>query len=62
MLRHLVDENMKGKHANPLAFGDPHMLSMQTISYERDAVRDYVVRLLSEYSARDSILLPFNTG
>jgi hypothetical protein len=62
MVRYLVDQNTKGKHVNSLAFGDPHMLSMQSINYDRNSVRDYIVHLLVEYSARDSILLPYNTG
>ncbi len=46
----MVDQNLKGKHGNSVAFGDPHLISMQSIQYEKDAVR------------RDSILLPYNTG
>ena len=58
----MVDQNLKGKHANSMAFGDPHLISMQSIQYEKDAVRNYMVRLLEEFSDRDSILLPYNTG
>ena len=62
MLRFMIDSNIKGKHANHVAFGDPHVLSTQSIKYDRDGVRDYIVRLLLQHSARDSVLLPFNTG
>ena len=58
----MVDENLKGKHGNSVAFGDPHLISMQSIQYEKDVVRNYMVRLLEEFSDRDSILLPYNTG
>ncbi len=58
----MVDQNLKGKHANSVAFGDPHLISMQSIQYEKDAVRNYMLRLLEEFSDRDSILLPYNTG
>ena len=58
----MVDQNLKGKHANSVAFGDPHLISMQSIQYEKDVVRNYMVRLLEEFSDRDSILLPYNTG
>ena len=62
LLRHLVDKNLKGKHVNSMAFGDPHLISMQSIQYDREPVQNYMVRLLEEYSALDSILLPYNTG
>ncbi len=58
----MVDQNVKGNHGNSVAFGDPHFISMQTIQYEKDAVRNYLVHLLEEFSGRDSILLPYNTG
>ncbi len=58
----MVDQNLKGKHANYVAFGDPHLISMQSIQYEKDAVRNYMLRLLEEFSDQDSILLPYNTG
>ena len=58
----MVDQNLKGKHANCVAFGDPHLISMQSIQYEKDAVRNYMLRLLEEFFDRDSILLPYNTG
>ena len=58
----MVDQNLKGKHANSVAFGDPHLISMQSIQYEKDAVQNYMVRLFEEFSDRDSILLPYNTG
>ena len=63
MLRYMVDQNMKGKHVNSVAFGDPHLISWQSMEYDKEGrVRAYVVRLLHEYFARDSILLPYNTG
>ena len=58
----MVDQNLKGKHGNSVAFGDPHLISEQSIQYEKDAVRNYKVRLLEEYSGQDSILLPYNIG
>ena len=58
----MVDENLKGKHGNSVAFGDPHLISMQSIQYEKDAMQNYLVRLLEEFSGRDSILLPYNIG
>ena len=58
----MVDKNLKGKHVNFVAFGDPHLISMQSIQYDKEAVRNYMLHLLEEYSARDSILLPYNTG
>jgi len=50
LLRHMVDENLKGKHGNSVSFDDPHFISMQTIQYEKDAVWNYMVRLLKEFS------------
>ena len=58
----MVDQNVKGNHGNSVAFGDPHFISMQTIQYEKDVVRNYLVRLLKEFSRRDSILLSYYTG
>ena len=62
MVRSMVDVDLKGKHVNSLGFSDPHLMSMQSIQNDRQGVVDYVVRLLVEYSARDTILLPYNTG
>jgi hypothetical protein len=62
MLRYMVDQNMKGKHVNSVAIGDPHIISMQTMENDKEGVRDYIARLLSEYRDRDSIFLPYNTG
>ena len=45
-----------------MVFGDPHLISMQSIQYDKEAMQNYMVHLLEEYSARDSILLPYNTG
>ena len=58
----MVDKNLKGKHVNSVAFGDPHLISMQSIKYDKEAVRNYMLHLLEEFSDRDSILLPYNTG
>ena len=62
MLRFMVDQNMKGKHVNSVAIGDPHIISMQTMESDKKWVADYIARLLSEYRDRDSIFLPYNTG
>ena len=62
MLRYLIDSRKKGQLVNSVAFGDPAVLSMQTIEQGRDAVLAYVVGLLRVYSEMESILLPFNTG
>ena len=58
----MVDQNLKGKHDNSVAFGDPHLISMQSIQYEKDVMRNYMLHLLEEFSDQDSILLPYNTG
>ena len=58
----MMDKNLTGKHGNSVAFGGPHLISMQSIQYEKDVVRNYMLRLLEEFSNRDSILLPYNTG
>ncbi len=47
----MVDKNLNGKYVNSVAFGDPHLISMQSIQYDKEAVRNYMLRLLEEYSA-----------
>ena len=58
----MVDLDTSGRLLNSVAFGDPHVISAQCIRHDMDGVRDYLVRLLHEYSARDSIQIPYNTG
>jgi len=62
MVRYMVDADLKGKHVNSTGFGDPHLMSTQSMQNDRQGVLDYIVRLLLEYSTRDTILLPYNTG
>ena len=58
----MVDLGMSGQLANHVAFGDPHVISSQTIVHDKEGAQDYLVRLLHEYSAQDSIQIPYNTG
>ena len=62
IFRHMVDLDRQGQLKNNVAFGDPHVISSQSIDHDMDGVRDYIVRLLHEYSARASIQIPYNTG
>ena len=58
----MVDLDTQGQLKNSVEFGDPHVISAQSIQHDMDGVRDYIVRLLHEYSARASIQIPYNTG
>ena len=55
----MVDQNLKGKHDNYVAFGDLHLISMQSIQYEKDAVQNYMVRLLEEFSMAKHIITSY---
>ena len=58
----MVDLDRQGQLKNNVVFEDPHVISSQSIDHDMDGVRDYIVRLLHEYSARASIQIPYNTG
>lgn len=58
----MVDLDTRGQLPNSVAFADPHVISAQCIGFDKNGVRDYIVRVLHDYSARPSIQIPYNLG